>query len=125
MGWMIMAGVLWLFAETAQAQVLAVWDRVSGDVSAAQPSGDVDHYDVYLCVESGCDTEVYKKFAAVPQPGPPVAPATKAEVSWKLPGRTVGKIKIRAVDKAGNQSPDSNVLGFDTRPPPAPVVGGR
>lgn len=120
-----MIGVLWLFAGTAQAQTLAVWDRIDGEVTTAQPTGDVDHYDVYLCAESACDTDLYKKFITVPQPAAPVPPATRVEVSWKLPTRTVGKVKVRAVDKAGNESPDSNVLAFDTRPPAAPVVTAK
>jgi hypothetical protein len=118
---MIVAGLV----GTAQAHTLAVWERVSGDVAIAGPSGDVDHYDVYLCLGAACATNTYSKVATVPQVAPPVAPATKAEVQWPLPVNTTGKVKVRAVDKAGNESPDSNALEYDRNPPPAPAVGVR
>jgi hypothetical protein len=129
----VMAGLwgllLWLAlvlgAASAQAHTLAVWDRVSGDVATAGPNGDVDHYDVYLCLGSACATNTFTKAATVPQVAPPVPPAVKAEVQWAVPVNTAGKVKVRAVDKAGNESPDSNVMEFDRNPPPAPAVGVR
>jgi hypothetical protein len=132
LGWIgkVLCLVVVLTALTAlttevQAHTLAVWDRITGDVGTAGPSGDVDHYDVYLCLGSACATNTFQKVATVPQVPPPVAPATKAEVSWALPVNTAGRVKVRAVDKSGNESPDSNVAEFDRNPPPAPAVGAR
>ena len=114
-----------LGSALAEAHTLAVWDRITGDVGTAGPSGDVDHYDVYLCLGSACATNTFQKVATVPQVPPPVAPATKAEVQWALPVNTAGRVKVRAVDKSGNESPDSNTAEFDRNPPPSPAVGVR
>lgn len=113
----LFAGVL-ACAGLAEAHSSASWDRVVGDVTSANPQGDVDHYDVYTCIgATGCSAGTFSKTATIPQ----VAQGA-ARVMWALPPGTLGSVRVRAIDKFGNESVDSVVKEFDANPSEAPAV---